>query len=98
MLTKDKIIGLFCFIDDLLKTSCHFEDKRRQVSDSEIITTAIVSSLHFGGHQHKAIQFMKMSDLVPRMLEKSRFTRRLHALSELVYSLFMQVGYYFQVC
>ena len=23
MLTKDKIIGIFCFIDDLLKTSNH---------------------------------------------------------------------------
>lgn len=41
MLTKDKIIGIFCFIDDLLKTSNHYEDSR-QVSDSEIITTAVV--------------------------------------------------------
>jgi len=49
MLTKDKIIGIFCFIDDLLKTSRHYEDSRRVVSDSEIITTAIVSSLYFGG-------------------------------------------------
>ena len=49
MLTKDKIIGIFCFIDDLLKTSRHYEDSRRVVSDSEIISTAIVSSLYFGG-------------------------------------------------
>ncbi len=40
MLTSDKIIGIFCFIDDLLKTSHPYEDSRRQVSDSEIITTA----------------------------------------------------------
>ena len=61
MLTKDKIIRIFCFIDDLLKTSGHYEDSRRQVSDSEIITTAIIRSLHFGGHQDKARQFMKMT-------------------------------------
>lgn len=96
MLTKDKIIGIFCFIDDLLKTSGHYEDSRRQVSDSEIITTAIVSSLYFGGHQDKARQFMKMTGLVPNMLDKSRFNRRLHALAELIYSLFMQIGYYFK--
>lgn len=96
MLTYDKIIGIFCFIDDLLKTSGHYEDIRRQVSDSEIITTAIVSSLYFGGHQDKARQFMKMTGLVPGMLDKSRFNRRLHALAELIYSIFMQVGYYFK--
>lgn len=96
MLTRDKIIGIFCFIDDLLKTSRHDEDQRRQVSDSEVITTAVVSSLYFGGHQDKARQFMKMSGLVPRMLDKSRFNRRLHGVAELVYSLFMQIGYYFK--
>lgn len=96
MLTRDKIIGIFCFIDDLLKTGGHFEDSRRQVSDSEIITTAIVSSLYFGGHQDKARQFMKMTGLVPNMLDKSRFNRRLHALAEWIYNLFMQVGYYFK--
>jgi hypothetical protein len=79
MLTKDKIIGIFCFIDDLLKTSGHYEDSRRQVSDSEIIITAIVSSLHFGGHQDNARCFMKLMSFVPNMLDKSRFNRRIHA-------------------
>jgi len=49
MLTKDKIIGIFCFIDDLLQSVNHQEDIRRKVSDSEIITTAIVSSLFLEG-------------------------------------------------
>ncbi|RDC54247.1 IS982 family transposase [Pedobacter chinensis] len=91
MLTKDKITGIFCFIDDLLKMSSHYEDSRRQVSESEVITTAVVSSLYFGGHQNKAGQFMKMTGMVPGMLDKSR----LHAVAELAYSLFLQVGYYF---
>lgn len=37
---------------------------------------------------------MKMTEIVPGMLDKSRFTRRLHSISELIYSLFMQIGYY----
>ncbi len=89
MLTKDKIIGIFCFIDDLLKSCGHYEDSRRQVSDSEIITTAVISSLHFGGHQDKVRQFMKMTGFIPIMLDKSGFNRRLHALAELIYVLFM---------
>lgn len=96
MPTKDKIIGIFCFIDDLLKTSGHYEDSRRQVSDSEVITTAIISSLYFGGHQERSRHFMKMTGFIPRMLDKSRFNSRLHLLRELIYNLFMQVGYYFK--
>lgn len=96
MLTKDKITGIFCIIDDLLKTSNHYEDGRRRVSDSEIITTAVVTSLYFGGHHDRARQFMKMTGMVPGMLDKSRFSRRLHSVAKLVYSLFIQVGYYFK--
>ncbi len=39
---------------------------------------------------------MKMTGFVPAMLDKSRFNRRLHALAELIYGLFMQIGYYFK--
>lgn len=64
MLTEDKITGIFCFIDDLLKTMHYYEHSRRKVSDSEIITTDIVSSLYFEGHQDRARQFMKMTGMV----------------------------------
>ncbi|TDS66217.1 hypothetical protein C8P70_101113 [Myroides indicus] len=35
MLCKDKIISIFCLIDDILKEIKHKEDIRRQVSDSK---------------------------------------------------------------
>ena len=92
MLCEDKIIALYCIIDDLLKGIGHREDNRRKVSDSEVITTALVSSLYFGGHHDNARQFMKITKLVPSMLDKSRFNRRLHTVSELLFSLFYQVG------
>ena len=44
-------------MDDLLKGIGHQEDSRRQVSDSEIITTAIVSALYFGGHLDNARRY-----------------------------------------
>ena len=50
MLMKNKIISIFCLIDDMLKMSGHKEDVRRRVSDSEILTIAIVSAMCFHGH------------------------------------------------
>lgn len=94
MLSEDKIISIFCFVDDLLKETGHKEDIRRKISDSEVITTAIVSALYFGGHIDNGRHFMKMTRMVPEMLDKSRFCRRLHQLDFLLCNLFFQVGQY----
>lgn len=90
MLNEDKVIALFCFVDDLLKCIDHKEDVRTRVSDSEVITTAFVSVMYFGGHQDNARMFMKRH--VPKMLDKSRFCRRLHRLSNLILLLFERIG------
>ena len=50
MLCEDKIIALYCIVDDILKGMEHGEDVRRKVSDSETVTSAIVSALYFRGH------------------------------------------------
>jgi Transposase DDE domain len=92
MLSNDKIIGIYCLIDDLLKGINHQEDSRRKVSDSEVITTAIVSCLYFGGHMDNARHMMQMTGMIPEMLDKSRFCRRLHQLESLLCMLFFQIG------
>lgn len=92
MLSENKIIAIYCFVDDLLKGTGRQEDNRRKVSDSEIITSAIISALYFGGHLDNGRHFMKMTGLSPLMLDKSRFNRRLHALSDLLFQLFFQIG------
>ena len=93
MLTQDKVIGIFCFVDDLLKAINHKEPVNRKIFDSEVITTAVVSALYFGGHIENACGFMKMTGMIPNMLDKSRFNRRLHLTAELLLSLFEQVGH-----
>jgi len=93
MLTSDKIIAIFCLVDDLLKGIGHREDGRARVSDSEVVTTAIVSALYFGGHSDNGRQMMKMTGMVPLMLDKSRFCRRPHRLEPLLCSLFFQMGH-----
>lgn len=93
MLTEDKIISIYCIIDDILKGIEYKEDIRRKVSDSEVITTAVVSALYFGGHIDNGRNFMKMTKLIPSMLDKSRFNRRLHQLSDLLFMMFYQIGH-----
>lgn len=94
MLSDIKIIAVYCLIDDILKGIGHKEDSRRKLSDSEVITTAVVGALYFGGHMDNARNFMKMTGMIPQMLDKSRFCRRLHGLESLLFSVFFQVGEY----
>ena len=41
MLNEDKIIRIYCIVDDILKSIRHVEDGRRKVTDSEITTMAM---------------------------------------------------------
>lgn len=92
MLSETKIIALYCIVDDLLKAMHHYEDKKARVSDSEVITTAFVSVLYFGGHLENACHFMKLKGYAPQMLGKSRFCRRLHRLADFLFALFFYLG------
>lgn len=92
MLSEDKVIALYCIVDDVLAKMHHYEDPKVQVSDSEVIATAFVSALYFGGHMDNARHFMKMKGYVPNMLGKSRFCRRLHRLADLLLEMFYKLG------
>jgi hypothetical protein len=92
MLSDSKIIALYCIVDDMLKAMRHQEDSRVRVRDSEIITTAFVAVLYFGGHLDNARHFMHMQGYVPGMLDKSRCCRRLHRLSDFLLTLFEVLG------
>lgn len=88
----DKIVAIYAITDDILKAMHHREDVRRQMTDAEILTTAFAAAMFFGANQSKACEFMYDTGLIPQMLEKSRFCRRLHAVSGLLLDLFHQMG------
>lgn len=88
----DKTIAIYTFIDDLLKLLGHQEDKKRKLTDAEVITTAIIAASYFGGHIDHARSFMQGTKLIPNMLDKSRFNRRLHGIGENITILFLQIG------
>ena len=88
----DRTLAIYCFIDDLLKAMQHSEDSRTEFSDSEVITTAIVAMLFYGGNFEHSRRFLHASGMMPRMLSRSRLSRRLARLTDLVQLIFHQLG------
>ena len=86
------IITIYAIIDDLLRATGHTEDCRRNMSDAEVITTALTAALFFNGNHTSCCSYMKDHNLISNMLEKSRFNRRLHNVDMLINDLFHQVG------
>ena len=92
---QDKVISIYCVIDDLLKEMNHKEHNSRKFSDSQVLTTAIVSALYFRGNQTMALLYMKRHFFV-ETINKSGFTKRLHKLKELLLFLFLSIGRLFK--
>jgi hypothetical protein len=88
----DRTIAIYCFVDDLLKAMQHREDTRCAVSDAEVVTTALCAMLWFGGNFERSRSFLHSSGMMPRMLSRSRLSRRLTRLAELVELIFHQLG------
>jgi IS5 family transposase len=88
----DHTTALYCIVDDLLKAVGHRDDRRRELTDAEVITAALVAALHFGGNLERSRALLRETGLMPRMLSRSRLNRRLHAAAGLAYTLFHQLG------
>ena len=63
----DRTLAIYCFVDDLLKAMRHAEDPRTKFSDAEVMTTAIVAMLFFGGNFEQARRLLHSSGMMPRM-------------------------------
>jgi hypothetical protein len=88
----DHTVALYCIVDDLLKAVGHRDDRRRAMTDAEVLTTALVAAHCFGGNAEHARCFLREAGLMPRMLSRSRLNRRLHAVADLAYTLFHRLG------
>jgi hypothetical protein len=88
----DSTLAIYCFIDDFLKQSGHREDIRIKVTDAEVITIAIQAMLQFGGNFERSRLVLTELGLIKRLLSRSRFSRRMNRLSDLIQKLFHQLG------
>src|SRR5436305_2373362 len=88
----DSVLAIYCLCDDLLKALLHQEDAQHQMSDAEVMTTAIVAALYFGGNFERARDLLASPHYMPQMLSKSQFNRRLHAVGDLLLTVFKVLG------
>ncbi len=84
----EQIMTLFCLIDDLLKAMNHHEDSQCLMSDAEVMTTALIAPIYFGGNWAHARRWLHTPRYMPKMLSKSRFNRRLHRVKSVYLMLF----------
>ena len=88
----DKIVAIYVIVSDFLVAIDHSEDSQCQMSDAEVMTTAIVAALFFAGNQESARSLLAEPRYIPTMLSKSRFNRRLHRVKDKFLSLFALLG------
>ena len=77
---NNEIVAIYCLCDDILKAMNHRSDKQQQMSDAEVMTTAIVAAIYFCGNFEKARKQLSEPHYIPTMLSKSRLNRRLHRI------------------
>ncbi|MFT4222004.1 hypothetical protein [Dysgonomonas sp.] len=87
-----KTVGIYVFFDDILKSMNYREPQSRKTTDSEIITVVLLAAQYFAGTIEKSLCFVRSTGLMPAMLCKSRFNRRLHQMGELLSELFFHIG------
>ena len=88
----DQIVAIDCLCDDVLKARDQADDPPRQMSDAEVMTTAVVAALHCCGNGERARELLSQDRYIPTILGKSRFNRRLHAIRELFLTVFQVLG------
>ena len=76
----------------MLKSIAYKEPESRKTTDAEIITVMLIAAQYFGGNIEKSISYIKGTGLMPNMLGKSRFNKRMHAVAEVFSCLFFRVG------
>ena len=84
---NDEIVAIYCLCDDILRAMNHQGDIQQQMSDAEVMTTAIVAVQYFGGNFEKASKDLSEPKYIPKMLSRSHFNRRLHRVEPMLLDL-----------
>jgi hypothetical protein len=85
-----QIITVFCIIDDVLNSIGFSDDKQVQITTPEVMTIAITAAMFFAGNLEITRVFFGEQRYIKKIISKSQFNRRLHAIDE---SLWETVNY-----
>lgn len=83
-----EITTIYCITDDWLKSQGHREIADRLLTDSEVMTVALVAARYFNANFEAALNHMLDYGYIRKRLSRSQFNRRLHALSSIFENLF----------
>ncbi|MDY7393999.1 hypothetical protein UMM65_01990 [Aureibaculum sp. 2210JD6-5] len=92
---QNKFMSIYCVLNDILLEMNHKEHSNRKVSYSQVLTTAIVADLYFGGNQTMVLLYLK-NHIFKDTIDKSGFTKWLHKLKELLMFIFLSTGRIFK--
>jgi hypothetical protein len=87
-----RIVAVYCLCDDMLKALHHKNDPQCRMTDAEVMTTAIIAALDYGGNLEKARRMLAKEGYIPQMLSRSRFNRRWHRMAGFFLTLFDLLG------
>ena len=87
-----QIVAVYCLCDDMLKVLDHRDDPQCHMTDAEVMTTAVVAALYFGGNLERARGYLHEGGYIRNIISKSRFNRRWHRNANLFQALFCQLG------
>lgn len=88
----EQTVAIYCFLDDFLRIAHpQAADKRRRVSDAELLTTALLSARYFGGNLTVAAAYMRQHHGM-KSLDKSGLCRHLHRLADVLWAVFQALG------
>jgi hypothetical protein len=93
---ETEIITLYVICDEFLRYRNRRDHQQSEMSDAEVLTTALVAMLYCGGNYAQARRWLGVPHYIPRMLSKSQFSRRLNRLQSLLPSLFRLVAEQFK--
>ena len=94
---ETEIITLYVVCDEFLQYMNRRDHPDSEMSDAEVLTTALVAMLYCSGNYAQARRWLGVPNYIPRMLSKSQFSRRLNRLQPLLVPLFRLLGEQFKV-
>lgn len=75
-------VAIFCICDEVVKSFGYSDDPQHKMSNSEIMTFALISAMHYQAN-YRTTRLVSMSfRYFPKILSHSRLVRRIHAIPE----------------
>ena len=84
----DEILTIYCLCDEFLQSIGHKDHPQCLMSSAEVMTVALIAAINFGGNFALACRWLHSPRLVPFVLSKSRYSRRLYRVRRHFITLF----------